>query len=176
MASGMQVLEVDQRLPAGGRMTALGGTVLQYDPFVTTGADIYALYERLRDEAPAYWAEGTGTFVFSRYDDVAWALADTDALSSDAMRGFLMGAPTGTGDQRLPRSDANGMLVSVDPPDHSELRRIVSRGFTPRRMAGWHEHIDGVVRSLLASVAPGAKRSEERRVGKECRSRWTPYH
>src|SRR3954453_14917226 len=155
MASGMQVLEVDQRLPAGGRMTALGGTVLQYDPFVTTGADIYVLYERLRDEAPAYWAEGTGTFVLSRYDDVAAALADTDAFSSDAMRGVLMGAPTGTGEERLPRSEATGMLVAVDPPDHSELRRIVSRGFPPRQMAGWHDHIDETVRALLDAAAPG---------------------
>src|SRR5260370_37166846 len=28
----------------------------------------------------------------------------------------------------------------------------------------------------VSAVAPGAKRSEERRVGKECRSRWSPYH
>jgi len=123
--------------------------VLTYDPFVTTGGDLYALYERLRDEAPVYWAEETGAFVLSRYEDVASALADTDAFSSDAMRGVLMGAPTGKGEERLPRSDAIGMLVSVDPPAHSELRRIVSRGFTPRQMAGWHNHIDETVRMLL---------------------------
>ncbi|MBV8979930.1 MAG: cytochrome P450 [Acidimicrobiia bacterium] len=123
--------------------------MLTYDPFVTTGGDLYALYERLRDEAPVYWAEETGAFVLSRYEDVASALADTDAFSSDAMRGVLMGAPTGKGEERLPRSDAIGMLVSVDPPAHSELRRIVSRGFTPRQMAGWHNHIDETVRMLL---------------------------
>ena len=27
-----------------------------------------------------------------------------------------------------------------------------------------------------AWIAAGAERSEERRVGKECRSRWSPYH
>ena len=128
--------------------------MLQYDPFVTTGSDPYALYDRLREEAPVYWAEGTGTYVFSRYDDVASALADTDAFSSDAMRGVLMGAPTGTGEQRLPRSEASGMLVAVDPPDHSDLRRIVSRGFTPRTMATWREHIDETVRLLLDAAAP----------------------
>ena len=129
--------------------------MLQYDPFVTAGGDPYALYERLRDEAPVYWAEETGAFVFSQYEDVASALADTDTFSSDAMRGVLMGAPTGTGEERLPRSEASGMLVAVDPPHHSELRRIVSRGFTPRKMAAWHEEIDGIVRLLLDRAAPG---------------------
>lgn len=123
--------------------------MLEYDPFVTSGTDLYSLYDRLRDEAPAYWAEETGAFVLSRYDDVSAALADTDGFSSDAMRGVLMGAPTGTGEERLPRSDAIGMLVAVDPPAHSELRRIVSRGFTPRQMAGWRDHIDETVRMLL---------------------------
>jgi cytochrome P450 len=129
--------------------------VLQYDPFVTTGNDIYPLYEQLRDEAPVYWAEGTGAFVLSRYDDVASALGDTDNFSSDAMRGVLLGAPTGTGEQRLPRSDAMGNLVSVDPPAHSELRRIVNRGFTPRKMAAWREPIDETVRQLLDAATPG---------------------
>ena len=48
-----------------------------------------------------------------------------------------MGQPTGTARSALPREEAQGMLVSVDPPDHSALRRIVNRGFTPRRMQGW---------------------------------------
>jgi cytochrome P450 len=150
----MQVLEGDKRRSAGRGMTQpQEATVLQYDPFVTSGTDLYALYERLRDEAPVYWAAGTEAYVFSRYDDVASALGDSDTFSSDAMRGVLMGAPTGTGEQRLPRSDASGMLVAVDPPAHGELRRIVSRGFTPRKMAAWHDHIDETVRGLLGEAS-----------------------
>src|SRR3989449_9141121 len=36
--------------------------------------------------------------------------------------------------------------------------------------------IDGLLKKLAARFAPGFDRSEERRVGKECRSRWSPYH
>ena len=128
---------------------------IDYDPFETSGADLYTVYERLRTEAPVHWAEATGTFVLSRHEDVAWALSEPRLFSSDAMRGVLMDQPTGTGEERLPRADAQGMLVSVDPPEHTELRRIVNRGFTPKRMAEWQDHIEATVRQLLAAAPEG---------------------
>ena len=129
---------------------------IAYDPFDNAPADVYGLYEQLREHAPVHWAPRTGSFVLSRYDDVAWALSEPALFSSDAMRGVLMGQPTGHGEERLPREDAQGMLVSVDPPEHSALRRIVNRGFTPRRMRGWVEHMDRTVVELLDRATPGA--------------------
>jgi cytochrome P450 len=127
--------------------------MISYDPFdASVSADPYPVYEAMRDDEPVYFAPATQTFVLSRYDDVAWALTETDLLSSDAMRGVLLGYPTGSGAERLPRADAIGNLVSVDPPDHSVLRRIVNRGFTPKRMAEWHDRIEATVVSLLAKV------------------------
>ena len=35
---------------------------------------------------------------------------------------------------------------------------------------------EGMEQVLTASSKGDADRSEERRVGKECRSRWSPYH
>ena len=35
---------------------------------------------------------------------------------------------------------------------------------------------DGMTISFHHSFRDGDRRSEERRVGKECRSRWSPYH
>ena len=129
---------------------------IDYDPFDIAPADVYGLYEQLRAHSPIHWAPKTGCFVLSRYEDVAWALSEPALFSSDAMRGVLMGQPTGRGEERLPREDAQGMLVSVDPPEHSALRRIVNRGFTPRRMQGWVEHMDRTVVELLDRAAPGA--------------------
>jgi len=122
-----------------------------YDPFDSAiTADPYPVYEWLRDDAPLHYSYRSDTFVLSRYDDVAWALADTDLFSSDAMLGVLMGQPTGVGQERLPRATAAGNLVSIDPPDHTELRRIVNRGFTPRQITGWRPRIDELVSELLA--------------------------
>ena len=129
---------------------------MHYDPFASDiVADPYPVYEWLRDEHPVFFAPDTNTFVLSRYDDVAWALGDTDLFSSDAMRGVLMGQPTGRGDERLPRDTAGGSLVSVDPPAHTELRRVVNRGFTPRRIAAWDDRIATIVDELLGGAGPG---------------------
>lgn len=129
---------------------------MQYDPFDSgIVADPYPAYTWLREEAPVYWAEGTRSFVLSRYDDVTWALGDTDLFSSDAMRGVLMGQPTGKGTERLPRDTAGGSLVSTDPPAHTELRRVVNRGFTPRRITAWDDRIEEVVAELLAGAGDG---------------------
>src|SRR3546814_11081361 len=68
------------------------------------------------------------------------------------MRGGRLGKDTGKGEQRLPREAATGNLVSIDPPGHSELRRIVSRGFTPRTMQAWRPRIDELVEEMLGAT------------------------
>ena len=126
-----------------------------YDPFASDiVANPYPVYEWLRNDAPVYFAPATKTFVLSRFDDVTWALGDTDLFSSDAMRGVLMGQPTGKGEERLPRDTAGGSLVSVDPPAHTEQRHIVNRGFTPRRNRAWDDRIREMVGDLLRTVSP----------------------
>jgi cytochrome P450 len=127
---------------------------MQYDPFASDiVADPYPVYDWLRDEQPVYYAEPTKSFVLSRYEDVTWALGDTDLFSSDAMRGVLMGQPTGKGEERMPRDTAGGSLVSVDPPAHTELRRVVNRGFTPRRITAWDDRIQAMVEKLMSSAS-----------------------
>src|SRR5690606_26914252 len=141
--------------PLGGVCRVSSRSGVGYDPFdAAVAADPYPAYRWLLDEAPCHHSPVTDTYVLSRYDDVTWALADTDLFSSDAMRGVLLGKRTGTGTERLPREAASGNLVSVDPPAHTELRRIVDRGFTPRRITAWRSRIDELVAELLAAV-PG---------------------
>ena len=107
-----------------------------YDPFDPVVAiDPYPAYGWLRDEAPLHHSAVTDTYVLSRYDDVWWALNDAALLSSDAMRGVLLGQPTGVGEERLPREAAVGNLVAIDPPGHTELRCFVNRGDTTRHAA-----------------------------------------
>ena len=129
---------------------------MRYDPFdPAIRDDPQPVYAWLREEHPVYRSSPTDTWVLSRYEDVAAALTDHDRFSSDAMNGVLLGYPMGDGKERLPRSAARGGLVAVDPPAHSELRRIVNRGFTPRTIRDWRARIDEVVAECLRGATPG---------------------
>ena len=129
---------------------------MHYDPFdASISADPFPVYAWLRDEHPIYRSRPTDTFVLSRYEDVAAALKDTERFSSDAMNAVLLGYPAGDGKERLPRAAARGGLVSLDPPAHSELRRIVNRGFTPRTIREWEARIEVIVAACLRDARPG---------------------
>ena len=50
------------------------------------------------------------------------------------------------------------------------LSYFEERGYVWKKVAGTS------VGAIIASLVAVGYRSEERRVGKECRSRWSPYH
>ena len=65
--------------------------------------------------------------------------------------------------------DASRARLEIDAPDDETLARL---------LVDLQVHGANRVHQSDASVAVAdqAGRSEERRVGKECRSRWSPYH
>lgn len=116
---------------------------LTYSPFDPAMiADPYPVYSELRANAPLYWSEDAGSWVLSRYDDVLAALADPMTYSSAS---GIYPTPPGVDmtEMLLP------MLVMSDPPRHTQLRKLVSKAFTPRRMAALDPAIHTVVDDLL---------------------------
>lgn len=104
---------------------------LDQDPAEGLLADPYATYERLRDSAPVHriaGPDGNPAWLVTRYDDVCEALANP-LLSLDK-RHALPGSYQGFA--LPPALDAN--LLNMDPPDHTRIRRLVGRAFTPRRV------------------------------------------
>src|SRR5436309_3517236 len=102
---------------------------LFYDPFAAdTVADPYPSYQRLRDEAPLYRQSSLRFWVLSRYDDVLAAARAHASLSS--AEGVIYTR------QPLP------MMLTMDPPDHTRLRRIVARDFTPSAVAAWRPLVE----------------------------------
>src|SRR5438309_11773187 len=92
---------------------------LSYEPFAPeVVADPCPWYRRLQDEAPFYRQEQLDFWVLSRYDDVL-AGARAHSVLSSAEGVTYTRAPT------IP------MMLTMDPPDHARLRRLVSRDFTP---------------------------------------------
>ena len=88
----------------------------------------------LRAEAPVHWNTGTtlfpGFWSVTKYADVLTVSRDTTTYSS--RRGISMMADP---DHPTPASGAGKMLITMDPPHHVRLRRLVNRGFTPRMVA-----------------------------------------
>jgi cytochrome P450 len=122
---------------------------LTYSPFdAEVIADPYPVYRELRDNAPAYWSREAHSWVLSRYDDVSAALADPATYSSAS---GIFPTPPGVDMTEL----FLPMLIMSDPPRHTQLRQIVSRAFTPRRIASLEPHIETLVKGLL-DQAPDA--------------------
>lgn len=110
-------------------------TPLVFDPYDwAVHEDPYPLYRRLREQAPCYRNERLGFFALSRHGDVLAAFQDPERFSS--REGVAL---EGVGDASAVMS-----FLAMDPPRQTRLRALVSRGFTPRRVAG----LEGSIRQL----------------------------
>jgi cytochrome P450 len=108
--------------------------------------DPYPVLAALREASP--FAEAGGALVVAgRYEDCSRILRDPRA-SSERNRSLL--APPEMREQRAPS------FLSLDPPDHTRLRRLVSKAFAPRVIAGLAPRIREVCGDLIS--AAGAKR------------------
>ncbi len=99
-----------------------------YDPYdISTNLDPYPNFRALREEAPLYYNDQHDFFAVSRFDDVERALVDNATFIS-GRGGVLEFIKAGF---EMPP----GILIFEDPPTHTIHRRLLSRMFTPRRMA-----------------------------------------
>ncbi|MFD4673357.1 cytochrome P450 [Lentzea sp. NPDC058450] len=110
--------------------------------FADGGTAVFSWLKHMRDEQPAWFDESNGTWSLFRYDDIVRALRDTDVFCSDPSRS-------------LPpeiAENAEGSMVSIDPPRHGRLRGLVSHVFTPRLVEQLTPRIEQIVEDLLDPV------------------------
>jgi cytochrome P450 len=107
-------------------------------------ADPYPTYRRLQAEDPVHHSP-MGFWVLTRYEDVVAALRDP-RLAKEAIAAFVaarFGAPV----------PAMGLsMLDRDPPDHTRLRSLVSKAFTPRVVDGLRPRVQQIVDGLLDGV------------------------
>jgi cytochrome P450 len=122
---------------------------IHYDPYdVDIAADPYPVFKRLRDEAPLYYNEAYDFFAVSRFEDVEHSFADAKRFISG--RGGILELIKANAD--LPP----GTLIFEDPPTHTIHRSLLSRVFTPRRVAALEPKIrEFCARSLDPLVGSG---------------------
>jgi len=112
-------------------------------------ADPHSAYARLREAGPVHRTttpDGAPVWLVTRYDDVRAALADP-RLSLDKANAHTTGRHQSS---MPPELDAH--LLNMDPPDHTRLRRLVAKAFTPRRIEGLRRQIQRHTDELLDAV------------------------
>jgi cytochrome P450 len=104
--------------------------------------DPYPLYARLRDEAPLYRNEELDFWALSRHADVTAAFRDPSRFSS--ANGVSLD-PSAWG----PYAHKTMSFLALDPPRHTRMRALVSRGFTPRRVRELQDRIKDLAARYL---------------------------
>jgi cytochrome P450 len=119
-----------------------------------TGEDPYPVYSRMREECPVGRvrnANGIEAYLVTRYEDARQALADP-RLGKDPKHGAAMMAASGV---PLPKPGATNLanhMLASDPPDHTRLRRLLVREFTPRRVEALRPRIQQLTDELADRV------------------------
>lgn len=116
------------------------------DPAFYAG-DPFALFARLRREAPVAWNEELGFWAVSRHADVLAVSKDPETFCSG--KGILLM------DLGRDLPDVPGALLYVDPPEHQRYRKLVQPAFAPSRIRALEPLIRERARALLDAIAPG---------------------
>jgi cytochrome P450 family 130 len=105
------------------------------------------MYAALRDADPVHHVESGDYWVLSRYADVQAAVIDTARYSS------ADGLTVRYDDRAVAGLAEIAPMVMLDPPEHTEFRALIGRGYTPRRVAEIEPQVRQFVRGRLDAIA-----------------------
>ena len=116
-------------------------------------------FAQLRKTAPVWWNEQPpgatvfddgGYWVVSKHEHIKDISRDNDVWSTNA-KGVVMRLPEGVTAEQLELTKA--LLINHDPPEHTRLRKLVSRLFTPRSVAALEEKLALAARGIVRAAA-----------------------
>ncbi|HEX5613534.1 MAG TPA: cytochrome P450 [Acidimicrobiia bacterium] len=111
------------------------------DPTLFSRGVAHQVFDWLRANDPVHRDEHNDLWVLSKYDDVAYVERQPEVFISG--RGVR------------PKGDAvNLSIASMDDPEHARQRRLIARGFTPKRIGELTDRIRSVTRELIDAIAP----------------------
>jgi cytochrome P450 len=127
------------------------------DPF-----PLFASVRELGAVQPVTLADGHDAWLVSRYEEARTALNDL-RFSKDMHAALALGSDVVA--EGLPGPAFARHMLSVDPPDHTRLRRLVSAAFSPRRIEALRPRVQSIVDDLLDDVAASGPDSRVDLVG-----------
>ncbi|MFJ6622562.1 cytochrome P450 [Kitasatospora sp. NPDC091335] len=142
----------DPARPAAAPSDATGPQLFTWE----FASDPYPAYAWLREHAPVHRTtlpSGVEAWLVTRYADARQALADGRLSKNPAHHS---GQAHRTGRVGIPgerQADLMTHLLNIDPPDHTRLRRLVSKAFTPRRVAEFEPRVRQLTDRLIDGFA-----------------------
>ena len=135
-----------ERISTGVTFTPVGAR-MRSDPF--------PVYRKLRERDPFHRSRLADGWILARYDDVAAVLADRTFSSDERHQRRWPKEQARTARAGVPDPYAEGQatMLRIDPPDHTRLRGLVSKAFTPRAIERLRPAAEKYVDELLGRVA-----------------------
>ncbi|MET9495044.1 cytochrome P450 [Streptomyces sp. NPDC006552] len=118
--------------------------------------DPYPAYAWLREHSPVHWTKlpsGVEAWLVTRYTDARQALADGRLSKNPAHHAEDAHGKSRTGIPGERSANLMTHLLNIDPPDHTRLRRLVSKAFTPRRIAQFAPRVQELTDGLIDRFA-----------------------
>jgi pimeloyl-[acyl-carrier protein] synthase len=121
--------------------------MVAFNPFdAAHREDPYPLYREMREYEPVHWSEAQGFWLATSYDAVQVGLRDHERFSRATTAKHL----EGSGREPGPLERLNlEFFIQKDPPEHTRLRQLVSKAFTPKRVAEMRQRIQELTDELL---------------------------
>lgn len=102
----------------------------------------YSWYQHMRENHPVYYDADQGVWNVFMYEDVNRVLSDFRLFSSRRDRQQFS----------FPQQETRMNLNSSDPPEHRNVRSIVSKAFTPRSLTEWKPHIQTLATEIIEKL------------------------
>lgn len=113
----------------------------------------YPVYDQLRVNDPIHWSPENGYWIITRYADIV-SQVQNDRLSSNRIAAHASRMPQEAKEHFRPFFAAVGSwMLMIDPPDHTRLRALVNKAFTPGVLENMRSLVQKLVDEMLASVA-----------------------
>lgn len=145
----------DAAIAAHDSSLSRGQCPIDFDPLAPEQRrDPYPVLAKARKEAPVFYADAFGFWVVTRYEDVLAVLKDEDSFSSvDALRSSSAELPAEVEAVLAEGWPDMPVIIDTDPPLHSRIRGLVTRAFTPSRVAEMEPRIAALASELIDGFA-----------------------
>jgi cytochrome P450 len=132
----------------------VSGEPVVFDPYSDDYFDSpFETYRRMRDEAPLYYSEKYDFWALTRYEDVSAAIRDHETFSSakGVTLDMVKAAASGEGGGVMGK-----IIISLDPPEHERMRKLVNRVFTPRAVIALESLVRETIDRYVSQLDPSS--------------------